>query len=327
MPRRKAATQPHTAARNAESEGVRAPAQEASAVRGFWSGNLSFGLVSIPVSLITAQRTSRVALRMLGPDGTPLRRRYFSSGSTRALDAAEIVRGYEVDKDRFVVVTDDELRALAPKLSQEIDLTRFVPLADIDPMYFEHGYFLVPGKRSGKAYRLLARIMEERRRAGIATFVMRGKQYLVAIIANGGLLRAETLRFADELRSIDELAIGEGAAAGATAIDAFERQIDLLRADTLAADDLEDTHTQRLMALIEKKCSTGTDVIAARDVRFEDSSGAQIVDLLQYLKDSINAGSARPASNKAKRPRPAAREPSAAKRQSGKRAAQRSRTN
>jgi len=295
------------------------PNPEASAVRGFWSGSLAFGLVSIPVNLITAERTSRVALRMLGPDGTPLKRRFFCSKHNEALESADIVRGYEVEKDRFVVVTDDELKALAPKLSQEIDLTRFVPLDDIDPMHFEHGYFLVPNKKSGKAYRLLARIMEDRRRAGIATFVMRGKQYLVAIIASGGVLRAETLRFADELRSTDDIGVAPSKATDATAVDAFEKQIDALRADALGADELDDTHTQRLLELIEQKRSKGTDVIAATDVRFEDSSGAQIVDLLQYLKDSI-AGGAKSAPNERKRPRAADREEAAEKRPAKKRA-------
>jgi len=297
------------------------PNPEASAVRGFWSGSLSFGLVSIPVNLITAQRTSRVALRMLGPDGTPLRRRFFCSKHDEALESADIVRGYEVEKDRFVVVTDEELRALAPKLSQEIDLTRFVPLEEIDPMHFEHGYFLVPNKKSGKAYRLLARIMEDRKRAGIATFVMRGKQYLVAIIASGGVLRAETLRFADELRSTDEIGVAPSAQASADAIGAFEKQIDALRADALAPDELDDTQTQRLLELIEKKRSKGADVIAARDVRFEDSSGAQIVDLLQYLKDSIAGARADNAPNERKRPRAAEREEAEGKRPAKKRAA------
>jgi DNA end-binding protein Ku len=102
---------------------------------------------------------------MLSPEGTPLRRRFFCPKEDVALEAGDIVRGYEVEKDQFVVVSDDELKAIAPKLSREIDLRRFVPLEDIDPMYFEHGYFLVPTKRSGKAYRLLARTMEERARA------------------------------------------------------------------------------------------------------------------------------------------------------------------
>lgn len=110
------------------------------------------------------------------------------------------MRGYEVEKDRFILVDDEELVALAPEKSQEIDLKRFVELSEIDPVYFERAYFLAPDRDAVKAYRLLARTMEEAGRAGIATFVMRGKEYLVAIIAEQGFLRAETLRFHDELR-------------------------------------------------------------------------------------------------------------------------------
>ncbi len=140
------------------------------------------------------------------------------------------MRGYEVEPGRYIAITDDELEAIAPKLSQEIDLRRFVPLSDIDPMYFERGYFLVPGKRAGKAYRLLAHIMEERQRAGIATFVMREKEYLVAITARDGLLRAESLRFADELRDAKAVGLTQPTKADEKRVRAFERQIDTLRA-------------------------------------------------------------------------------------------------
>ena len=292
---------------NVVSDAPKQPPPNASSfVRGFWSGNLSFGLVSIPVSLITAQRSNRVSLRMLAPDGTQLKRRYFCPTDNVALDNRDIVRGYEVEKDRFVVVTDEELEALMPKLSQEIDLTRFVPLADIDPMRFEHGYFLVPSKRAGKAYRLLARIMEDRGRAGIATFVMRGKQYLVAIIARGGLLRAETLRFADELRTIQDVEMGEPGKVDEQAVSAFQRCFDELRADALDESDLEDTHTQNLLALIEKKRSAGKDVIAMRVNAEEESVGAKIVDLMEYLKKSIGGGAAEK-TDRSKRPRSAKR--------------------
>jgi DNA end-binding protein Ku len=277
-----------------------------SFVRGFWSGNLSFGLVSIPVSLITAQRSNRVSLRMLAPDGTQLRRRFFCPNDNVALDNGEIVRGYEVEKDRFVVVTDEELEALVPKLSQEIDLTRFVPLADIDPMRFEHGYFLVPSKKAGKAYRLLAKVMEDRARAGIATFVMRGKQYLVAIIARGGLLRAYTLRFADELRSITDAQVDATSTVDEQAVTAFQRHIEALRGDTLEASDLEDSHSRELLALIEKKRKGGKDVIAAQVNQEDEAVGAQIVDLMEYLKKSIGGDAAEP-TEKPKRPRSAKR--------------------
>lgn len=279
---------------------------EAAAVRGFWSGNLSFGLVSIPVSLITARRSNRVALRMLSTNGTPLRRRFFCPKDDAALEAHDIVRGYELEKDLFVPVTDDELKAIAPKLSQEIDLRRFVPLDAIDPMYFEHGYFLVPGKRSGKAYRLLAHVMEERGRAGIATFVMRGKQYLVAITARGGLLLAETLRFADELRTAADVGLGKPSEADPGAVKEFARAIAALRANALDVEELEDTQTRRLLELIESKRRAGKDVVAAPQAPDEEeSSGAEIVDLMKYLKESIAGKSTETAPRERKSPRAA----------------------
>ncbi len=281
------------------------PQAERSVVRGFWSGNISFGLVSIPVTLISARRSGRASLRMLAPDGTQLRRRYFCPHEGVALESTDIVRGYEFEKDRFVVVTDEELEAVAPKLSQEIDLSRFVPLADIDPMRFEHGYFLIPSKRALKAYRLLAATMEERGRAGMATFVMRGKQYLVAIIARAGLLRAETLRFDDELRSIEELDIDNSAPVDMPAVEAFERCIEELRAPSLDTSDLEDTHTRRLLELIETKRNAGKDVVAAAVTPHEESVDAKIVDLMEYLKNSITGGDTGAETASRKRPRSA----------------------
>ncbi len=282
-------------------------ANGASFVRGFWSGNLSFGLVSIPVSLITAQRSNRVSLRMLAPDGTQLRRRFFCPNDNVALDNGDIVRGYEVEKDRFVVVTDEELEALVPKLSQEIDLTRFVPLADIDPMRFEHGYFLVPSKRAGKAYRLLAEVMEDRARAGIATFVMRGKQYLVAIIARGGLLRAYTLRFADELRSIADAQVD------ATSDRRRTRRDDVPTSHRGTARRRARSERPRRFTLArvaradrEKAQGSARTSSRRRSIRKTNAVGAQIVDLMEYLKKSIGADAAEP-TEKPKRPRSAKR--------------------
>src|SRR5690242_12342143 len=148
-------------------------ADDAPTPRPFWSGILAFGLVSIPVSLFPGNGNSRLTLRMVAGDGTPLRRQYVCERDKVALDRDDPVRGYEVDIDSYVVIEDEELEALEPKKSQEIDLSRFVPLADIDPVYFERAYFLVPDKGATKAYRLLAKSMEDEERAGIATFVMR----------------------------------------------------------------------------------------------------------------------------------------------------------
>ncbi|HEX7808321.1 MAG TPA: Ku protein, partial [Thermoanaerobaculia bacterium] len=176
-------------------------------LRSFWTGTITFGLVTVPVALYAATRPRAVGLKMIGPDEAPVRRRYVCSKDEKPLDPDDIVRGYEIEKGKFVVVTDEELEAVEPRKSREIDLQRFVDLADIDPMYFERAYYLVPGGGTNKAYRLLAEVMEKRKVAGIATFVMRAKEYLVAIIAENGILRAETLRFEDEVRTPDDVGL------------------------------------------------------------------------------------------------------------------------
>ena len=175
----------------------------------FWSGTISFGLVEHPGGSFPANRSSHVALRMLAPDGTPLRRRYYSSKTDRELAPEQMVRGYEIEKDKYVVVTDDELDKLEPEKSHDIDLRRFVNKDAIPPLYFERGYFLAPAEGSTKAYQLLAAVMEKTGRAGVATFVMRGKEYLAAIVAENGILRAETMRFKDEVRSPKDIGLPE----------------------------------------------------------------------------------------------------------------------
>src|SRR5262245_46887476 len=146
---------------------------------------------------------------MVDEDGTPLARRYFCPEEEKALEWDDLVRGYEIAPEEYVVVTDDELEALEPRKSHDIDLRRFVPVDQLDPKFFERGYYLTPAGETTKAYQLLAAIMEKSGRAGIATFVMRGKEYLIAIVADHGILRAETMRFADEIRTPKDVGLPE----------------------------------------------------------------------------------------------------------------------
>src|ERR1044071_3143534 len=125
--------------------------------RPFWSGTLTFGLVSVPVDLYPGNRTNRAPLRMLGPNGEPLSRRYFSQKTGRELDDDEMIRGYEIDKGKYVVVTDEELERLAPESSRDIDLRRFVELQTIPPPYFDRSYFLAPSEGSEKIGRASCR--------------------------------------------------------------------------------------------------------------------------------------------------------------------------
>lgn len=252
-----------------------------------WSGVITFGLVSVPVALLPAQRSRRVSLRMLAPDGTPLRRRYYCSKDDRFLDAEEIVRGYEIERDRYIVVEDDELDALAPKKSREIDLRRFVPVGQLDPAFFDRAYFLSPLGDTVKPYRLLADAMQAAERAGIATFVMRGKEYLVAILSENGVLRAETLRFADEIRSPDDIGLGKPPAPADDAVENITAEIHAASARELDTDELRDPYARKLNRLIEEKRRKG-DVLSAAAAPAEKAEDAgKVIDLMEILKRSV----------------------------------------
>jgi DNA end-binding protein Ku len=257
--------------------------------RSFWSGTISFGLVSVPVDLYPASRSQRAPLRMLDEDGTPLRRQFYDPEKDRPVEDDEIVRGFELDDGSYVVVTDEELEALEPRKSRDIDLRLFVDVDELDPLYFERAYFLVPSSESNKAYRLLAEIMERTRRAGIATFVMRTKEYLIAIIAENGILRAETLRFTDEVRSTDELDLPSGEAADTT-VRRLRRAIAKQKRKQLATTELRDAQTERLQALAAKKASRGEDVV---EIETEAAADDSVIDLMEVLKRSMRAADER----------------------------------
>lgn len=261
------------------------PSEQEAVTRSFWSGTITFGLVSIPVALYAANRPGGVSLRMVSPEGTRLGRRYFTTKDDRALDADDIVRGYEIEKDRFVIVDDDELERLAPERTRDIDLRQFVRLSEIDPMYFERAYYLTPAGQSTKAYRLLARVMEETGRAGIATFVMRAKEYLVAIIAENGILRAETLRFADELRTPEDVGLPAPATPDAAELRRMDRELGKQVDKALDRSALEEQATGRLMKVVDAKLRSGEDVVQAPPrADDDDDEASDIIDLMEILK-------------------------------------------
>jgi DNA end-binding protein Ku len=256
--------------------------------RAFWSGTISFGLVSIPVNLFPANRSAGVSLRMLAPDGTPLARRYFDPETDREVSYDELVRGFEIEKDQYVVITDDELEGLAPEKTRDIDLRSFVDRDAIPPLFFERAYFLTPAGQSTKAYRLLAATMERTNRAGIATFVMRTKEYLVAILAENGILRAETLRFHEEIRPLEEIDLPARPELDRNQVQGVEKAIRKLTRKTLDEAELEDDYARTLRALVEKKKKQRKGVVAApAGMVEEDEEGGEVIDLMEVLKRSL----------------------------------------
>src|SRR5690606_12970362 len=193
----------------------------------------------------------RVPLRLLGPDGQPLARRYFCSADGEPLSGDDIVRGYEWEDGSYTVVDDEELDALAPEKSRDIDLRRFVARDEIPAELLERPYVLAPAGESTKAYHLLARTMERTGRAGVATFVMRGKEYLAAIFAEGGLLRAVTMRFVDELRTPEDVGLPPVQRVSAAARKRMEAALAKLEEKQLDESSLEDEDAAALLELAE----------------------------------------------------------------------------
>ncbi|HJR53637.1 MAG TPA: Ku protein [Gemmatimonadota bacterium] len=265
--------------------------------RPFWSGTITFGLVSVPVDLLPANRPRRVSLRMLAPDGTPLKREYWSAGGKEQVETENTVHAYELDGGKFVEVTDEELEELAPEKTREIDLRLFVDKDELDPVFFERAYFLAPSKGANKPYRLLVSAMESTGKAGIATFVMREREYLVAIIAENGLLRAETMRFADEIRSPEDAELPKPEKVEKKMVQRLSKALDAVFEEELDPDELQDRRSRGIEKLVKSKLSAGKDVVKAPE-EVRESEGALgsedrlVIDLMEELKRRMKGAAA-----------------------------------
>lgn len=258
--------------------------------RSLWSGTITFGLVSIPVDLYSAVRGRNTTMRLVDPKGRALGRQYYCPKDERTLSNADLVRGFEADNGKMLAITDEELDAVAPEMTRDIALQRFVPREQIPPGYYQRPYFLAPSGRSSKAYHLLADTMAGSGQAAIGSFVMRGHQYLAAILSEGGLLRLATLRRPDELRSPAEVGLpkaGKKAASGARAV---EKAIDALTREALDMDELSDRYADALMQLVESKKKKGTDVVHTGTAAPAEGepAGADVIDLMKVLRERVS---------------------------------------
>jgi DNA end-binding protein Ku len=190
----------------------------------------------------------------------------------------------------MVVITDEELEGIAPDKTRDIDLQRFVPADQIPPMYFQRPYFLAPSGKSNKAYHLLAETMERTRRAGIGSFVMRDHEYLVAIVSEGGVLRAETLRFADELHTPEDIGLPKRRKVPGNRVTAFSKQIAALTRDELDVHELSDQYAAAIEQLVERKQKQGKDIVHATGAEDEDAEPgpSNVIDLVAVLRRSLS---------------------------------------
>jgi DNA end-binding protein Ku len=267
--------------------------------RAIATGQIAFGLVSIPVKLFSAAESSeRVSFNMLhGECGTRIQQKLFCPKDERNIERSEVVKGYEFSKGQYVLFNDEELKALEEKSTQQIDITEFVKSDLIDPIYFDKPYYLGPDKNGSRAYTLLARALEETGRWAVAKYAARGKGYLVVIRPLGKGLVMQQLYYPNEIRSIDEIELGDGE------IKENELKMAIQLAEMSASDEFHpenyrDEVRERVRGLIEKKIE-GQEI-----TELADEPQAQVIDLMEALRRSLGGGSAKPASKSAK-PEPA----------------------
>ncbi len=176
------------------------------AVQGIWSGTISFSLVAIPVRLVKAIEPGRISFRLLhNKDYSPLARKMFCPEEERMVPADEIIRGYEIAPDQYILMTEEELESVSPERSRTIEIVEFIDAEEVDPIYYDHPYYLIPSKGGEKAYRLLAEVMRRTNKAGLAKFVLAEREYLVAVTSRDGALALTTLHYNDEILAGDGL--------------------------------------------------------------------------------------------------------------------------
>lgn len=250
--------------------------------RALWSGSVSFGLVNVPVALLSAARDLDVHFHQLHkPSKARIEVKRVCSKEGKEVPWEEIAHGWDEGK-KCVMVTDDELAALEPRRTKTIDIEAFVDLADIDPVHFDHPYFLVPtgGEGAARAYALLAKVMERSERVAIGRFVLRTKEYLVALRVRDGAIALSTLLFADEIRTPES---GTKAKAKKAHVDEAAKLIKQLSAD-FDPGSYEDNHRKRLQKLIAAKKK-------GKEIELPDGpeTPEPVSDLMEALRDSLKA--------------------------------------
>ena len=253
--------------------------------RPFASGTVSFGLVTIPVKLYSTGETSTgVQLNMLHKKcGSRLKQQYICPVDNEVVERDATIKGYEYSKGQYVLFSDEELKALTPEATNAIEITEFVPLAQVDPIYFEKSFYLGPDKGGDRPYRLLAQAMLDTGRAALARYAARGKDYLVLVRPFSDGLLMQQLRYADELRAFSEVPVG-AAELKDTELKLAKQLIEQIATEEFHPEQYEDTVRNKVRALIDKKVQ-GEEISAAP----EPAPKAQIIDLMEALKASLSA--------------------------------------
>ena len=283
--------------------------------RSIWSGAISFGLVNVPVKLYSAVSRKTVRFHQLnGKTGHRIAQKRVDSVTNEEVSYDDIVKGYELTKEHYVVITPDELDALDPEKTRTIDIEDFVDLSEIDPIYYDHPYYLVPDKGAAKAYGLLLQAMQESEKVAVARVVIRSKEQLVAIRpAPGGVLTMETMIFSDEVVApddIEDLPAEKDLKVSDREIQMAQQLIDSLSSD-FAPEKYRDEYREKVLELIERKAA-GEEIAvqpeAPQPKKVPDLMAALEASLAAVKGDSVGNGPSEP-----KQKKPAPRKKAAAK--------------
>jgi DNA end-binding protein Ku len=253
--------------------------------RPIWSGAISFGLVNVPVKVFSATSSKDVRFHQLdGKSKSRIKQKRVSAVTGEEVPFEDIIKAYEIAPDNYVTITPEELDALDPKATKTIDIEDFVDLDQIDPVYYERPYYLVPDKGGQKAYALLRNAMRETNKVGIARVVLRTKQYLAAIRPKDDALVMETMLFSDEVNPLDELDLP------GPDVDVTDREEKMARSliDSLTTDfepeKYRDEYRERVLELIEQKAS-GQEIVVEESAE----EAPRVVDLMAALEASLAA--------------------------------------
>jgi DNA end-binding protein Ku len=260
--------------------------------RAFWTGSISFGLVSIPVALVSAESPDELSFHQLDRrDLNPIGIKRVNKKTDEEVPWEQIVRGYEYERGRFVVVTDQDIKRANVEATRTIDIVGFVGADRISPLYFERPYYVEPGPGGAKAYALLRETLRRTGRVGLATVVIRSKQHLAALLERDGVLVLELLRWAHELRTTKGLEVPDDRKARVTKQEA-DMATQLVKGMEVDWDPrrYKDTFTDDVMALIKKRIASGKISEIDESEPPAPKRGGQVVDLMPLLKKSLEAG-------------------------------------
>jgi DNA end-binding protein Ku len=257
--------------------------------RVIWKGSISFGLVHVPVGLYPAEQSREIHFSMLDKeDLAPVGYRRYNKRTGEEVEWDRIVKGYEYDKGQYVVLDEEDFKQADVKATQTVDIQDFVDAADIPLTYYDKPYYLEPQKGGDKVYALLREVLARTGKVGIAKVVLRSRQHLAALIPRGRILVLELLRFADELRSPEEIRAPEVDPEG---LGISEKEMDMAvrlvegMAEPWEPGRYRDTYTESLLRLIEEKVSAGG--VRRPEAAEEAPAGGKVIDLMAQLKQSL----------------------------------------